>query len=190
MKKEDALKMVKENGIDIKNLSEELKNDKDIIEAALSNDGMSMFFLSLENRNKKEYALMAVKQDGKALIYLNKELQEDINVVTAALSNYGVGYSHLNQEMRRDKNLLIIALKTHPFAFESASEELLYDKDVLYQVSESLTDFANKEGMGENFFKESFIEYYERLVKYQREDDLQEILGNKKSGLNNKKNKI
>ena len=44
MDKKDALKQVSENGMDLKNLPEKFKKDKEIVLKAVSNDGVAIQF--------------------------------------------------------------------------------------------------------------------------------------------------
>ena len=42
MNKDEALKLVKENGLNLKNLSDDLKKDREIVLTAVKNDGFAI----------------------------------------------------------------------------------------------------------------------------------------------------
>lgn len=69
-------------------VSEELRNDKDVVLAAVSNYGYALEYASKELCADKEVVLAAVRDNGYALEYASKELRADKDVVLAAVNNH------------------------------------------------------------------------------------------------------
>jgi hypothetical protein len=58
-------------------ISEELKKDKEVVLAAVKQDGYALQYASEELKKDKEVVLAAVKQNGYALKYASEELKKD-----------------------------------------------------------------------------------------------------------------
>ena len=72
------------HGLVLKYALGELRNDKEVVLAAVTVYGHSLRYASDELKNDKEVVLAAVAQDGDALEYASDELQNDEEVVLAA----------------------------------------------------------------------------------------------------------
>ena len=57
-----------------------LRNDRDLVLAAVKQDGRSLWDASEELRNDRGIVLAAVKQDGTALYYASEELKKDPDI--------------------------------------------------------------------------------------------------------------
>ena len=68
---------VKEYGQTLYYASENLRDDEDVVKAAVQNKGLIIKFASLRLRSNKEIAEIAIKQDKRALQFLGKELKKD-----------------------------------------------------------------------------------------------------------------
>ena len=74
--KTEALKTVKQNSYSIQYLSDELRNDREIVLMAVKQNGYLIQYLSDELKNDREIVLEAVKQDGRLIKYLSDEIYE------------------------------------------------------------------------------------------------------------------
>ena len=59
MNKDEALKLVKENGLNLKNLSDDFKKDREIVLAAVKNDGFAVADADSKFLDDKEVATEA-----------------------------------------------------------------------------------------------------------------------------------
>ena len=66
------------------NASEELKNDREFILAAVTQNGLALRYASEELKNNREIVLAAVTQNGWALIDASEELKGERDIVLAA----------------------------------------------------------------------------------------------------------
>ena len=67
-------------------VSENLKNDKEVVLAAVKQSGYALEYASENLKNDKEVVLAAVKTDSDAIGYASKKLQADKDVIKAAKS--------------------------------------------------------------------------------------------------------
>lgn len=63
-----------------------LKDDKDVVRAAVCQNGLGLKYASDSLKGDKDVVLSAVAQTGLALRHASKELQDDMDVVVAALA--------------------------------------------------------------------------------------------------------
>ena len=57
-------------------------NDKEVVLAAVKQNGMALIFASEELKNDKEIVLAAVKQDEEAFLYASKEIRSKVKVLS------------------------------------------------------------------------------------------------------------
>ena len=63
MNKDEALKLVKENGLNLKNLSDDLKKDREIVLTAVKHAGFAIADANSNFLDDKEIAIEAVKNN-------------------------------------------------------------------------------------------------------------------------------
>ena len=68
----------------LKNASPELQADREVVLAAVRQNGWVLCYASTELRADREVVLAAVQQDGRALEFASPELRADREVVLAA----------------------------------------------------------------------------------------------------------
>ncbi len=84
-------------------------NNKGIVLAAVTKDGMALQYASTELKNNKEVVLTAVKNDGRALKFAKTKLQNDKDVVLAAVKQNSYAFRFASEELQKDKELIKIA---------------------------------------------------------------------------------
>ena len=107
--KEYILKIIRDSAFDpvnLKNASEKIKNDKEVI-------------------------LEAVKKDGASIFYASQELRADREIVLEAVRTYSYALSYASQELQNDKEIVLEAVKHSRLALEFASQRLQNDPDIL-----------------------------------------------------------
>jgi predicted patatin/cPLA2 family phospholipase len=121
-------------------VNEDLQNDKDIVFAAVIQNGVALRFASKELRNNKEVVLAAVKNEGWALTYVSDELRNDEDVVVAAVTRHGYMLEHVSEELKNDEYFLYKVDCTSKiihhscifkFLSERIQEEIIKDADYL-----------------------------------------------------------
>lgn len=140
--KEEALKIIAENPKCMGNLrllSEDLRDDIDVLNAAIKYECLLLSDVSDRKKNDKNFVLSVIRQtypsSGRALECISEELRNDKDVVLAALlaplhdDIALLGY--VSEELRSDKDVVLAAVRTDGINLCYASEELRSDKGVV-----------------------------------------------------------
>ena len=161
MKKKEAeknkmLERINQDDSALKDASEELRNDKDIVLAAVARNGGMLQFASPElqkdkaivstavvqnacalqyacedMKSNREIVLTAVKVDGQVLQYANLELQNDKEVVLAAVQQNGLALEFASPRLQKNEEIVLTATKQNGSALEYVSPEFQYDKSIV-----------------------------------------------------------
>ena len=107
--REEWVNEVKKNGYELKFVSDELKNDKEIVLVAVTEYGVALEYASDTLRNDREVVLAAVRQDGDALVHASDELKNDREIVLAAVHQNGWALQYASEELRNDKEIVLAA---------------------------------------------------------------------------------
>ena len=81
--------MQQQNGMVLRYASDTLKNDRDVVLAAVQHYGMVLHYASANLRNDQDIVLAAVQQHGDALQYASDGLRNDQGVVLVAVQQHG-----------------------------------------------------------------------------------------------------
>jgi hypothetical protein len=152
------------NGLLLEKLSDEFKNDEDVVLAAVRNNYFTLEYASYNIRNNREFMftliqrsirflldasdelkaelrtdrlfiLEAVTINGRALSYTSKKFQNDKEIVTAALKNGGsLRFAHKN--LRESKKFIREVFEIKPTMLEDISLKLRNDRYFLYHLDE------------------------------------------------------
>ena len=80
--KTKALKIVKKDGLDLKNLPTHFKKDREIVLAAVRSDGFAIADADSNFLDDKEIAIEAIKNNTGTFLLLNKKLTMDKDILT------------------------------------------------------------------------------------------------------------
>ena len=106
-------------------------SEREVVWAAVNNDGSVSRIASKELRSDREVVLAAVCKNGSVLRYASKELRSDREVVLAAVNNYGPALQHASEELQSDREVVLAAVNNDGQALEYASEVLRSDREVV-----------------------------------------------------------
>jgi hypothetical protein len=171
------------NGMYLESLSEELKNNKEIVMVAINNNADALLYASCDLRNNKEVVLSAVSISGHVLEYASKKMQDDKEIVKTAASNYGYALEYASKELRSDKDVAIVALTRNVYALDLLNKTLQNDKDILLLVKKLNEKMNGKYALID---KEWFDEKMQVLETY-REREIIESSVIKQNKYQNKK---
>ena len=85
-KKFNALKKIKKDGLELNNFKE-LQNDKEVVLAAVQQNGLALEFASDKLKADRKVVLAAVQQNGNALKLASQQLKNDRELVSYFLDN-------------------------------------------------------------------------------------------------------
>lgn len=115
--------------------SDELKNDRAVVRAALTIDSWSLGSVSKALRGDREIVLAAVSRGGWALADASEELRADREVVLAAVSNMqGYALQFASEQLRGDPEVVMAALNTRAEHCATALAREDWDDSERYDV--------------------------------------------------------
>ena len=111
--------------------SEEIKNDKEIILAAINRyNGNSIKYASENLRNNKELIEYAVNISGFAFRYASDEIQKDRSLALKAISKAGNLFKFLSDDYKRDKEIILAAVQNYEHALKYVPVDCI-DKEIV-----------------------------------------------------------
>lgn len=82
--KKEAMRMVRDCGLKMCELSQDLRDDREIVIAAIRNNPEALRFASYRLRSDRDIFLMAIRMDGNAIQYGSEDLRNDASVLKQA----------------------------------------------------------------------------------------------------------
>ena len=118
-------------GFKLQEVSEELRNDKDIVMAAVSYTSLELQHVSAELRNDKDIIMATVLRDGFGLKYASEELRNNKAIVMIAVRQYGYALQYASTSLKDDEEIVSIAVAQNGYALQYASVRLRDDRDIV-----------------------------------------------------------
>ena len=110
-KKTIALNAVNKDGYNLYKLKD-FQNDKDVVLAAVQQNGFALKYASEELKKDREIVLAAVRQNGYALEYAS-ELKKDREIVLAAVRQNGYALEYASEHLKADRMIVLVAIKNN-----------------------------------------------------------------------------
>ena len=107
-----------------------IHDDRELMLAAVANNGWILWRASLSLQRDREVVLTAVSNFGQQLQHAHPSLQMDPAVVLAAVENYGLALEHAHPSLKNDMEVVLTAVSNNGEALRYASRRLSYDEDV------------------------------------------------------------
>jgi len=120
--KEAVLSAVRVDGHTLAHASEDLRLDRDVVLAAVAENGLALRFAGDALREDMEVALKAIGERGQALKYVGQQLRSCRDVVLAAVRNNGQALEHAGAEFQGDPEVVCAAAKNEPSSFRWAAQ--------------------------------------------------------------------
>lgn len=127
-----VLAAVSKDGLSLLYASPLIKSDREVVIKAVSNNGLALQFASAELRGDRTVVLAAVADNGIALSHASVELQADHQVVMAAVSETGLALQHAGPNLRSDREVVLAALRASSGSLRFAAPELRSDLTLLH----------------------------------------------------------
>jgi hypothetical protein len=110
---------------DLKYLSEELLNDRELMKIALKIDSFSLAYFSEDLKNDKEMVLEGVTKNGLCIQYASEKLKSNKEIVKIAVENNGMSLIHLTDEtILSDVEIAILGLSNFEDTLEYMNSDL------------------------------------------------------------------
>ena len=110
-------------GCGVKFASDVLKNDPEIMEAAIRNQPRALEHKGSNWEPTRDFLLQAMARDGTALEIVPEELQDDNDMVLTAVKSDGEAIEFASERLRRNKDMVRAAMEECPDAIFKAPEE-------------------------------------------------------------------
>lgn len=111
--------------------SDRLKNDRDIVLAAIKKEGLALEYAAQVFKNDNEIVLTAVRQDGYALMLASAALKGNKEIVLAAVLQNGCALQYASDALKNEKEIVLSAVQQDGYALCFASDLLKNDKDIV-----------------------------------------------------------
>lgn len=113
----DYITSLKAGIIGLSSLPKILRNDPEIVSAAIERDGLAVEHASNELQADPKIGLLAVKNNPLALQYLHRSLKNNPEIVIEAIKKDGLAIQHASEELQDDPKIALIAVKNNSLAF-------------------------------------------------------------------------
>ena len=121
--KEICLIATKKNGYAYHYIDKELRNDRDLILAALEQKGEMLQFVPDIFKKDKEIVLLAIKNDGYSLRYADKKFRKNRDIVLQAVSQNYEALEYATKVLKNDKEIIWLALNQNIGAYKFIGDD-------------------------------------------------------------------
>ena len=121
---------VRQDGLALKYVSQEMKGDRELCMAAVAQEWQALRWASEEMKGDRELCMAAVAQDGTALRWASEEMKGDRDLCMAAVAQDGEALQWASQEMKGDLELCMAAVAQNALALEDVPDEMKNDETV------------------------------------------------------------
>lgn len=129
--KEIVLNAISKNPFNLEYVSDSLKDDKEVVLLAISQDGRNLKYASERLKKDKEIVLEAAKVSIDSLNYVGDELKSNREIGMALVNINPRSLNYLHWKSRDDKEIVLLAVSKNGLALEYASGNLKNDKQVV-----------------------------------------------------------
>ncbi|CAD7934516.1 unnamed protein product [Amoebophrya sp. A25] len=131
--RELLLSCLSTNGWVLSHCDDDVRRDKELTLAAVRNHGLALAHISEElhgDDDERDLVLAACAQDGDAFGYASAQLLDDRDFVQKVVQVSGRALFRCSRELREDRELVELAVRQDPNVFADVSKELRRDQDL------------------------------------------------------------
>lgn len=119
---------IKQNSNSLKFASEELKNNKQIILLAINKNRLVFQYASINLQNNKEFIIEAIKINPLIFYYINKKFQNNINIAWLAINKHNSLLKCIF-----NKNIILFFIKKNGLLLKNVHWKI-YDNDIINEA--------------------------------------------------------
>ena len=108
--------------------------DQEMIQNAISQNGLALYFALPGMKKQKEVVIPAVQQNGLALQFADPDLQDDIEVAKAAVQQNGLALQFADPDLQDDIEVVKAAVQQNGLALHYASPRLKMAKCIVHMA--------------------------------------------------------
>ena len=128
---EMVMAAVSSAGSCLKWASKHLQDNKEIVITAVSNRGNSLKWASESLRNNQEIVMAAISNRGDSLEWASKSLRDNQEIVMAAVSNNGCSLKWASENLRNNQDIVMTAVSNRGDSLKWASKRLRDNQNVV-----------------------------------------------------------
>lgn len=132
MTKEEILLEVSNNGENLQFLNSQWRKDKEIILAAVKQNGLSLYYADY-HQNDDEVVRAAIEQEPESIQFANFRLRNDRELAKTIIKADPNCMEFLSKDIQNDKELILIGLHHNFVVLEDIDYELSNDTDFMKQ---------------------------------------------------------
>lgn len=149
-------------------LSNDSKNDEDIVKTAVINDGTALQYASDSCKNNLMIVTLAVKQNGSAIKYASETIKNNKNTILHLLEINALIISELSESLKKNKEIVLKAIRENPSSLIFIDHSLLHHKWI-YSVSiKKYIPEYNYESIRTKYKRSIIIKIYRKLNREKR----------------------
>ena len=128
---EVVLAAVAQNGLALQFAFDGLKGFAEVVHAAVAQNWGALKFASDEFKANPDFVLLAVAQNGRALKYACAALRADHDFILAVVVQNGLALRYASDELKKDRDVVFVAVTQNGLALQFASDDLKGVRDVV-----------------------------------------------------------
>jgi len=132
--RETIISLLKEDGLYLKNLDEQDRSDKELIDIALDSNREAFNYIPDKLKEDKDFIVELVSKDGDLLEYVNDDFKKDKELVLSAINSSAYALEYAHESFQTDKETVLLAVTKNARSLEYATEALQADEDILLEV--------------------------------------------------------
>lgn len=136
IRKQSIIKKIQKERLDLEGVDERFKNDKDVVLAAVRENGWELKYAK-NFQEDKDVVRAAVKQRGLALEYA-KKFQDDRGIVLLAVKQDGLALQYASERLKNDEEIVLLAVKQDKWAFDYIGKKIKNDEGTLKNIKKTL----------------------------------------------------
>jgi len=124
-------------GWDLAVAPDDIRNDQEVVHAAVKRNGMQFAFASDDLRDDRDTAMLAIlSSGGRVFKFCSERLRRDRDLLQFALDPYPGAYAsdalmHASDDLRNDKVFVLEVVERNVFLLRQVPSNLQHDKDVI-----------------------------------------------------------
>jgi len=178
--KEKAIEILRKDGSKLNDVSEELRNDEEVVRAAVEWSGWVLKFASEDLKDNRELVLTAISDDPSAWEHASERLRDDDELVRYAATKTWYALEHASDRLKNDWETVHHAVTEMGSALKFASDRLKNDREIVKTAVENSRDgqafeYASDQLKNDRELVHLAISFSGRLLAYASEHLRQDL---------------
>lgn len=112
------------NGLGIKYVSDEMKENEEIVRIAIKNNPIALVYASEKMKENLKIINLAIIENPFSIVFASENIKKNINIVKKAISKNGLVLKYMSSELKNNLEIVSLAITNNSLAIKWASPEL------------------------------------------------------------------